>query len=522
MKTIITITTCITLIFGAFTSFAQVTVSTENMTYSNGDSISNCGTIDLGTNQDTSISFWINLSKNSNQVVGDGDLYVYTKYNVNDASENQVYWKTIPSSYWTNSDTQYSEYTTPVITLQSQMFNTSGGVLFVRYVSSSNVKYNSCNYSIIKDETPTFTISPSSTNVTCDSASPKTFTVTNVYNSPGTLTYNWQVGNGWEYEGNTVSNFTTSTNSVALVPTSFPPSNVKVTPVLDGKSYSQLTSTVSLKDYNPSYSISGNSSICLSSTPEVYSIANLPSDVTVTWSSSNTAIATVNSTTGSSTTVNLLSNGTFNLNARVTNSCGQYLDIPPKRISVGNPEITRLMHISTFGCTMGEINVAVSGNAQLFEWQVSGGEIVIPNSGTTYIGGGTIFVDPSDTNFGFTVKVRAINSCGHSSWYSEYIPTSCDPDDGGGVTPLFSDIETKINNKEIKAYPNPVKNELIILSGKNILSEIQLYSLKGILVLEKPNPLNIEVLDLSKMPNGIYSMWLLGETKTVKKIIVQH
>ncbi|PCH49894.1 MAG: hypothetical protein COC22_06160 [Flavobacteriaceae bacterium] len=128
------------------------------MTYSNGNSISNCGTIDLGTNQNTTISFWINLSKDSNQVVGDGDLYVYTKYNVNDTSENQVYWKHILSSYWTNNNTQYSEYTAPEITLQSQVFNTTGGVLFVRYVSSSGSEYNSCNFIVIKDETPTFTI----------------------------------------------------------------------------------------------------------------------------------------------------------------------------------------------------------------------------------------------------------------------------------------------------------------------------------------------------------------------------
>ena len=499
-----------TIIYGQ-----NVTVSIENVTV-NGVGQSNTATIEMGTSSSVNVIFRVDLSKLASYSIGPSKVWISvfnssggrTDHYISDVSESQ---------FITGASNNYNF---PIQASEIDFGNGNYLSALLKQNNSPGAEWESQHIPINK--TPTFELLPTSLNLPCNDTSPRIFTVSNPPSISGTLTYNWQVGNGWEYEGNAVSNFTTSTNSVALVPTSFPPSNVKVTPVLNGDSYSQLTSTVSLKDYNPSYSISGNSSICLSSTPEVYSIANLPSDVTVTWSSSNTAIATVNSTTGSSTTVNLLSNGTFNLNARVTNSCGQYLDIPPKRISVGNPEITRLMHISTFGCTMGEINVAVSGNAQLFEWQVSGGEIVIPNSGTSYIGGGTIFVDPSDTNFGFTVKVRAINSCGYSSWYTEYIPTSCDPDDGGGVTPLSIDPETEIYNTTIEVYPNPVDTELTILSGNNILSKIELYNSKGKLVLKKSNPQNIEVINVSKIPNGIYSLLLLGETKTVKKIIVQH
>ncbi|WP_445957542.1 T9SS type A sorting domain-containing protein [Yeosuana sp.] len=499
-----------TIIYGQ-----NVTVSIENVTV-NGVGQSNTATIEMGTSSSVNVIFRVDLSKLASYSIGPSKVWISvfnssggrTDHYISDVSESQ---------FITGASNNYNF---PIQASEIDFGNGNYLSALLKQNNSPGAEWESQHIPINK--TPTFELLPTSLNLPCNDTSPRIFTVSNPPSISGTLTYNWQVGNGWEYEGNAVSNFTTSTNSVALVPTSFPPSNVKVTPVLNGDSYSQLTSTVSLKDYNPSYSISGNSSICLSSTPEVYSIANLPSDVTVTWSSSNTAIATVNSTTGSSTTVNLLSNGTFNLNARVTNSCGQYLDIPPKRISVGNPEITRLMHISTFGCTMGEINVSVNGNAELFEWQVSGGEIVIPNSGTSYIGGGTIFVDPSDTNFGFTVKVRAINSCGYSSWYTEYIPTSCDPDDGGGVTPLSIDPETEIYNTTIEVYPNPVDTELTILSGNNILSKIELYNSKGKLVLKKSNPQNIEVINVSKIPNGIYSLLLLGETKTVKKIIVQH
>jgi hypothetical protein len=38
---------------------------------------------------------------------------------------------------------------------------------------------------------PTFTLSSSTTSIDCNSTAPITFTITNVNNSPGTLTYNW-------------------------------------------------------------------------------------------------------------------------------------------------------------------------------------------------------------------------------------------------------------------------------------------------------------------------------------------
>lgn len=523
MKKIIKIITLTILTLWSSNSIAQVTVTMSDMTNiltSPVTSINHCGNIDFNLETTVRLQFQVSLTKLSNTIVNAGTIQIYYQKSSTDSKMEVGAPYSIPAS--PNFNTSF--LASFDIELYANNFNISGGTLFAIYQPfGGSENRTTCNYSIIKDETPTFTLSTTPTSINCNSTSPVTFTVNNENNSSGILSYNWVIGSGWNFNGTTApANLPTTTNTLLLVPTVYPPSNVKVTPVLDGKSYSQLTSTVSLKDYKPSYSISGNNSTCLSSTPEVYSIANLPSDVIVTWSSSNTAIATVNSTTGSSTTVNLLSNGTFNLNARVTNSCGQFKDVPSKWISVGNPEVTGLMHIPTFGCTMGEINVEYNGGAELFEWQVSGGEIVIPNSGTSYIGGGTIFVDPSDNAHDLRVKVRAINSCGYSSWFTKYIPISCDPDGGGGVTPLSIDPETDINNTTIEVYPNPVDTELTILSGNNILSKIQLYNSKGKLVLKKTNPQNIEVINVSKIPNGIYSLLLLGETKTVKKIIVQH
>ncbi|WP_456421108.1 Ig-like domain-containing protein [Lutibacter sp.] len=400
----------IALIFSSVISFAQVTVTIEGMTYSNGNSINECGTIDLELNQETTISFWINLSKDSNQVVGDGDLYVYTKYNVNDASKNQEYWEPIPSSYWTNNNTQYSEYTVPAITLQSQVFNTTGGVLFVRYVSSSGSEYNSCNFSIIKDETPTFTISPSSVNISCGSTG-ETFIVTNENNSPGNLSYEWSVGSGWEYNGNAASNFTTTTNTVILVPTLFPPSNVQVTPKLDGNPVlPQLTATISLASYNPSYTITGEDSLCDTAT---YAINGLPSGTTIIdWESSDTAIATVSAINNYQAVVTKVSDGSVTITATVQNSCGQTAPFT-KNINIGAPSFANVyitgdsvicgsqtktysVNIPSHPC-IGTINWSVSSNLQIISQNYN--TITIAPSTTNLENAGLISVSIPNSSF---------------------------------------------------------------------------------------------------------------------------
>lgn len=59
-------------------AYWQVNVSITNMQYIEGIPISNCGTIDFGTNPTVRVQFTINLSKQSTQVVGRSNLYVNT------------------------------------------------------------------------------------------------------------------------------------------------------------------------------------------------------------------------------------------------------------------------------------------------------------------------------------------------------------------------------------------------------------------------------------------------------------
>ena len=112
---------------------------------------------------------------------------------------------------------------------------------------------------------------------------------------------------------------------------------------------------------------------------------------------------------------------------------------------------------------MGEINVHSGDGADQYEWIISGGTIVIPNvNSNSYTGESVIFVDPIDGPYGFTVKVRAKNSCGYSAWYTKHIPTNCSTGGGGGgggITPLSNSF---VLDDKIILFPNPASETAYI------------------------------------------------------------
>jgi hypothetical protein len=65
-------------------SFSQVNVEIQNMTYLSGTPIMNGGTIDFEDNTSVTIQFFVDMIKPSNQVVGNGNLSVFTKKNSSD------------------------------------------------------------------------------------------------------------------------------------------------------------------------------------------------------------------------------------------------------------------------------------------------------------------------------------------------------------------------------------------------------------------------------------------------------
>ncbi|HMR16420.1 MAG TPA: hypothetical protein PKD13_08050 [Mariniflexile sp.] len=139
------------LLLFAFTTYGQVNVSISKMQYINGTPIANCGTIDFGTNSTVRVQFTINLSKQSNQVVGTSNLYVYTIGSSGTRTErkNEI---VQPVSFDTNYQSSAD------ITLNANDFNASGGTLFAVFKTSSGTEYQTlCSYAITKTPTPSFT-----------------------------------------------------------------------------------------------------------------------------------------------------------------------------------------------------------------------------------------------------------------------------------------------------------------------------------------------------------------------------
>ena len=273
--------------------FSQVGVNIQSLQYTNnGESTqnpTNCGTIDLKSSTSTSINFSVNLNKPNGQSVGLSDLYIYTKKSSSSFRVQQGGSVSIPGSFWNHplsGDDTYS--TTLSCTINAIDFNVSGGTLYVVFKSSSNIEYLSCNYSIVKDQLPQFNLQPTSVVLDCGSTGTRVFTAVNVNNSPGTVSYSWNVGSGWKYNGVPVNGtFTTTTAVIYLEPVSGTtiPSNVTMTATLNGVSYPPKTATITRSNITKTITaIQGVSTFCSGSANYNFGTENVFPGQSVSWS----------------------------------------------------------------------------------------------------------------------------------------------------------------------------------------------------------------------------------------------
>lgn len=147
------------------------------------------------------------------------------------------------------------------------------------------------NFTIGPPLPPAFTIAPSSVAITCGTSVTRTFTITNVNNSPGTIVYTWDLGsanNGWIYSGSPAPQIITITNNNSITLTSSASatsvSNVSVTVNLNGSNVATLTSTVSLVASGSTVTILGSEMVCTNTTTTYTLQQTPPSGATVTWS----------------------------------------------------------------------------------------------------------------------------------------------------------------------------------------------------------------------------------------------
>jgi hypothetical protein len=506
-----TITTLF-LLFSVLIYSQQVFIT--NVEYQ-GIQVSEGGSIDLGSGSSYDVSFDLRVTRNYfpgnntgvNELYQNGVLKIILYKNSGESIESSI---NITGSSWTieNNNTYVLSFS-PIISLHSIDFPITGGWLVAEYESNSGPK-RSGYYDITK---PKFTLSPTDESVACGSTG-KTFTVSNNHNSPGILTYNWQVDNNWEYQGNVVSNFTTSTNSVTLVPTTFPPSNVKVTPVLDGVPYDELTSTINLSDFSiDSQGIIGASTVCSSRN---YILNDLPSDTTITWSVSNTSIATVAPINSSEATVTATGNGVITLTALVTNSCNQTVELTKRNINIGSPSFasgSMTGESNPFTGDFEQYTVPVASGASNYDWYFDVGGV----SGTS-IDGWKIVLD-QNTNFvnitvgnpGLAVLVcKATNSCGGTTKYKYITAHSKSGGGGGGTDPCLTSLKFSSNpmksgvstNKIIiidDPCLNPTMKNVGVTTTNHSITIYNRYSSKVYSKTQKDKEFNI-----NNLPKGFY------------------
>ena len=297
----------------SITTYGQVNVSISNMQYIDGTPISDCGIIDFGTNSTVRVQFTINLSKQSTQVVGTSNLYVYTIGSSGSRIERKnevVQQESFDTNYQSSAD----------ITMSASDFNTSGGTLFAVFKSSGGTEYQTtCSYSITKTPLPTFTLSPTSVSLVCGSTSSRVFTVTpaNIPNG-ATVTYSWSY-NGCSLVSSTATSRTLIPNSGTNLP-----SSVSVTPSINGVAQQTKTATVSRSNIAKTITdISGASTLCSGSTSYTFGTDNVLPGQTVTWSLSNSTVATLSNASNTGVTLNVIGSGAVTLTATISNGCGQ-------------------------------------------------------------------------------------------------------------------------------------------------------------------------------------------------------
>lgn len=224
---------------------------------------------------------------------------------------------------------------------------TTGGTIWYQALGDCGQAYYQGDaagkYISINRGVPTYTLSPTSLKFACGTAKTQTFTVTQTGTTTCPVSYVWNLGanNGWLYNGTTApSSITTTTASITLTSANgnVLPSSITVSPKLGTTTITNLNCTTSLESFSTNATLSGNSIICNGSNG-IYTINGLGTGNTVVWSSSNTAVATVSGSTQSQVTVDGLTNGTANLIATITNSCGQTVT-KTQTINVGAPVLT--------------------------------------------------------------------------------------------------------------------------------------------------------------------------------------
>ncbi len=242
--------------------------------------------------------------------------------------------------------------------------------------------------------------------------------------------------------------------------------------------------------------ISGISLICNQST---YSINNLPTGATVTWSSSPNNLIS-HSTSGHPITVTKTGNGQVTLTALIN----QGITIS-KNIWLGSPSTPTIIgpqHVEVGG--MGSYSASVLGDFNTtYQWSVS------PSSYTIYSSGAnaTIYFNAQSD---YTITVSATNACGTTTTYY-YVAT-------GELEP-FSIYPNPATDLLTVSYNSETENKGVVENNENKFT-IQLWNETNGLVKSIESNSSTKQISLRGLPKGMYSVHIVKENKTVRKQLI--
>ena len=560
--------TCLLLITFVTKTNAQITNTINGINLSgNSNSIStnSCNPInfvDNSPNSAVSVVIFYTLTRASNVATGTGNIRFMLKTSSN-SSPTLITQLDVPESLWASNSTTGSLPGS----FNGSNIQSSGGVIYLEYKTQGGTIIKSCEVQITKSApilTPSFSFSPTTLSLNCGDATSKTFTVT-----PANIPSGSSVTYQWSHPGWNVISSTSNSRTLQPVSGTILPSNVSVVPSINGVAKPSMSCSVSRAPISSSATITGNTAICPSNSV-VCTINNLGAGNTVTWSSSNTAVATVSGGTQSQVTVNGVANGFADIIATISNACGQtvikkntvYVGVPttPAAGIYANPMWVRN---NFFPLT---IDFPVIPNATSYVWTIENdpenppycttatsypAKFVLNNSNTTL----ATTTPSAKINFGgcfgtYFIKCKAINNCGETDVFYKHIwvgsSGSSPCDKNNNISSEFKILQNPIKNGVLKLKTDILFNNDIItedasilqgdgpcegpweapiigkISSQNLNTVIAIYDMAGVKRLEKQIDNNKESIEITNfnLPSGNYILHFKKGNQISKKIII--
>ncbi|MFT4032995.1 MAG: T9SS type A sorting domain-containing protein [Siphonobacter sp.] len=340
-----------------------------------------------------------------------------------------------------------------------------------------------------------------------------TLSVGNVTNATN---YNWNVSglSGWAITSGQ------GTNSVTASVSAGGEGTIQVTATRsDVSSYSSVaTKTVTRPNTLSSVTLSGNSQGC-SSTSSTYSLANVPSGATTSWTT--TGPLSVSSSSTSSATVDFgSSSGTGTLSALVTDVCGHTVTLT-KTIGIGNPTaptslVVRMGASTSQICLNQETGIQVGHTNQTalgitaYTWNFGGWSSYFTGyDGTNPFTNVALFNLTSSAPSSQSISVAAQNACGTGAYTSgTFYTVSC-----GSLRLVYPNPATDVVSLNFDEKSVKLPEEIIVYDE---LSQKAVYSLpyeKLVASLDNDNTLTIPVKDF---PRGTYYVHIVTKEQTEK------